>query len=116
MSPGKGKKDARCPLSYYTIPSIRTIDSSYIPIDFLSQECLLSAMKSPGLVSLYEKRDPLNTHIFSPNTKPGVQAATSTSVSPGLFKYSDLQKEVTLKNLTASYSNVNFPNAWVDGQ
>ena len=116
MSPEKGKKDARCPLLYYTIPSIRTTDSSYVPIDFLSQECLLSAMKFPGLVSLYEKRHPLNIRVFSPNTKTGVQAATSTSVLPGLFKYSELQKEVTPKNLTASYSNVSFPDVRVDGQ
>ena len=116
MLPERGKKDVRCPLSYYTILSIRTTDSGYVPIDFLSQECLLSAMKSPGLVSLYEKRDPLNTRVFSPNTKTGVQAATSASVSPGLFKHSELQKEVTLKNLTASYSNVSFPDVRVDGQ
>ena len=85
-------------------------------LTFLSQECLLSTMKSPGLVSFYEKRDPLNTSVFSPNTKTGVQATTSASISPGLFKYSELQKEVTLKNLTTSYGNVNFPDARVDGQ
>ena len=68
-------------------------------------------MKSPGLVSLYEERDPLNTRVFSPNTKTGVQATTSASASPRLF-----QKEVTPKNLTASYGNMNFPNARVDGQ
>ena len=116
MSPERGKKDARCPLSYYSIPSIRTTDSSYVPIDFLSQEYLLSAMKSSGLVSLYEKRDPLNTRVFSPNPKTGVQAATSVSVSPGLFKYFELQKEVTLKNLTTSYGNVSFPDVRVDSQ
>ena len=116
LLPEKDKKDARCPLLYYTIPSIRTTDSSYIPIDFLSQEGPLSAMKSPGLVSPYEKRDFLNTRVFSPNTKTGVQAATSTSVSSGLFKFSELQKEVTPKNPTTSYGNVNFPDARVDGQ
>ena len=116
MSPERGKKDTRCPLSYYTIPSIRTTDSSYVPIDFLSQEYLLSAMKSSGLVSLYKKRDPLNTRVFFPNTKTGVQATTSASVLPGLFKYSELQKEVTPKNLTASYGNVSFPDVRVDGQ
>ena len=36
MSQKKGKRNARCPLSYYTIPSIGTTDSSYVPIDFLS--------------------------------------------------------------------------------
>ena len=36
MSPKKGKRDARCPLLYYTLPSIGTTDSSYVPIDFLS--------------------------------------------------------------------------------
>ena len=36
MSPEKGKRDVRCSLSYYTIPSIRTTNSNYVPIEFLS--------------------------------------------------------------------------------
>ena len=73
-------------------------------------------MRSPGLVFFKENQDPLNTCVFSPNTKTGVQTATSTSVLPGLFKYSELQKEVTLKSLTTSYGSVSFPDVWVDGQ
>ena len=46
----EGKRNARCPLSYYTIPNIQTTDFSHIPIDFCCKECLLSAMRSSGLV------------------------------------------------------------------
>ena len=116
MSPEKGKTNARCPLSYYTIPSIGTTDSSHVPIDLLLQECLLSAMRSPGLVFFKENRDPLNTCVFSLDTKTGVQTVTSTSVLPGLFKCSELQKEVTPQSLTTSYGSVSFPDVWVDGQ
>ena len=73
-------------------------------------------MRSPGLVFFKENRDPLNTRVFSPDTKTGVQTTTSTSVLPGLFKYSELQKEVTLKSHTTSYGSVSFPGLRVDGQ
>ena len=59
-------------------------------------------MRSPGLVFFKENQDPLNTRVFSPDTKTGVQTATSALVLPELFKYSELQKEVTLKSLTTS--------------
>ena len=115
MSPEKGKKDTRCPLSYYAIPSIRTTDSSYVPIDFLLLECLLSAMGSPGLVFFKENRDPLNTHVFSPDTNTGVQIGTSASVPLRLFKCSEPQKEVTPKSLTTSCTNTGSPDEQVDG-
>ena len=73
-------------------------------------------MRSSGLVFLKENRDPLNTCVFSPDTKTGVQTTISTSVFLGLFKYSELQKEVTLKSLTTSYSSVSFPDVRVDGR
>ena len=73
-------------------------------------------MRSPGLVFFKENQDPLNTRVFSPDTKIGVQTTTSTSVLPGLFKYSELQKEETPKSLTTSYGSVSFSNVWVDGQ
>ena len=73
-------------------------------------------MRSLGLVFFKDNRDPLNTHVFSPDTKTGVQTKISASVSPGLFKYSDLQKEVTPKSLTTSYSSVSFPDVQVDGR
>ena len=116
MLPEKGKMNARCPLSYYTIPSLGTTYSSHIPVDFLSQECLLSAMRSAGLVFFKENRDPLNTRVFSLDTKTGVQTVTSASVLPGLFKCSELQKEVTPQSLTTSYGSVSFPDVRVDGQ
>ena len=73
-------------------------------------------MRSPGLVFFKENRDPLNTCVFSPDTKTGVQTTTSASVSPGLFKYSELQKEVTPKSLTTSYGSMSFPDVRVDGR
>ena len=73
-------------------------------------------MRSPGLVFFKENWDPLNTRVFSPNTKTGVQTTISASVLLGLFKYSELQKEATLKSLTTSYSSMSFPDVWVDGQ
>ena len=116
MSPEKGKMNARCPLSYYTIPSIGTTDSSHVPIEFLSQECLLSAMRSAGLVFFKENQGPLNTRVFSLDTKTGVQTTTSALVLPGLFKCPELQKEVTPQSLTASYGSMSFPDVRVDGQ
>ena len=59
-------------------------------------------MRSPGLVFSKENQDLLNTRVFSPDTKTGVKSTISALVSPGLFKYSELQKEVTPKSLTAS--------------
>ena len=73
-------------------------------------------MRSPGLVFFKENQDPLNTRVFSPDTKTGVQTTISTSASLRLFKYSELQKEVILKSLTASYGSMSFPNVRVDGQ
>ena len=73
-------------------------------------------MRSPGLAFFKENRDPLNTCVFSPDTKTGVQTTISTLVSPGLFKYSELQKKVTPKSLTASYGSVSFPDVQVDGR
>ena len=72
-------------------------------------------MRSPGLVFFKENQDPLNTRVFSPNTKTGVQTTISASVLPGLFKYSELHKEVTPKSLTTSYGSVSFPDVQVDG-
>ena len=73
-------------------------------------------MRSSGLVFSKEDQDPLNTHVFSPDTKTGVPIATSTSALSGLFKCSELQKEVTPKSLTTSYGSVSFPDVQVDGQ
>ena len=50
-------------------------------------------MRSPGLVFFKENRDPLNTRVFSPDTKTGVQTTISALVLPGLFKYSELKKK-----------------------
>ena len=63
-----------------------------------------------------ENQDPLNTCVFSPDTKTGVQATISALVLPGLFKYSELQKEVTPKSLTTSYGSVSFPDVGMDGR
>ena len=66
-------------------------------------------MRSSGLVFSKENRDPLNTRVFSPDTKTGVLIVAGASVLSGLFKCSEPQKEVTLKSLTASCSSMSFP-------
>ena len=66
-------------------------------------------MRSSGLVFSKENRDPLNTRVFSPDTKTGVLIAASASVLSGLFKCSEPQKEVTPKSLTTSCGSVSFP-------
>ena len=66
-------------------------------------------MRSSGLVFSKENWDPLNTRVFSPDTKTGVLIAASTSVLSGLFKCSEPQKEVTPESLTAPCSSMSFP-------
>ena len=66
-------------------------------------------MRSSGLVFSKENWDPLNTRVFSPDTKTGVPIAASTLVLSGLFKCPELQKEVTPESLTTPYSSVSFP-------
>ena len=66
-------------------------------------------MRSSGLVFSKENQDPLNTRVFSPDTKTGVPITAGASVLSGLFKCSEPQKEVTPKSLTASCGSVSFP-------
>ena len=66
-------------------------------------------MRSSGLVFSKENWDPLNTRVFSPDTKTGVLIAAGASVLSGLFKCSEPQKEVTLESLTTPCGSVSFP-------
>ena len=73
-------------------------------------------MRSSGLVFSKENWDPLNTRVFSPDTKTGVSIAAGTSVLSRLFKCSEPQKEVTPESLITPCGSVSFPIVWVDGQ
>ena len=66
-------------------------------------------MRSSGLVFSKENWNPLNTRVFSPDTKSGVPIAAGTLVLSGLFKCSEPQKEVTPESLTTPCSSVSFP-------
>ena len=66
-------------------------------------------MRSSGLVFSKENWDPLNTYVFSPDTKTGVPIEASTLVLSGLLKCSEPQKEVTLESLTTPCGSVSFP-------
>ena len=66
-------------------------------------------MRSSGLVFSKENWNPLNTRVFSPDTKTGVLVTAGVSVLSGLFKCSEPQKEVTPESLTASCGSMSFP-------
>ena len=105
----QGKVRGMLGVHCHTTPYTRTTDSSHVPNDLLSPEWLLSAMRSSGLVFSKENWNPLNTRVFSPDTKTGVPIAAGALVLSGLFKCSEPQKEVTPKSLTTSCGGVSFP-------